>query len=328
MPNDLTALGGERSSLQWRSICYEEDVMIGSKVNDILVFLSVVETGSFVAGGKVFGLSRSTAGKAVARLEEAYGVRLLNRTTRALDLTEEGRNLYEHGQAVRAAIEAADESVAGDPSTPRGTLRITAPDGLGRRLLLPTVYRYLDLWPEAQIEMSFLDRVDNVVETGFDLSIRIAVTSPEQGFVVRTLLRSEALLCAAPSYFETRDRPLNAEQLSTHNLLMFASGHERQGWVLQEEDGTAYRAQGHVRLRCDSGEALREAALAGRGIALLTRVMIGEDIAQGRLEHVLPRVSFGTVPIVALYPHKRLLDARVRRFIDMLSEDLRRLRAV
>ena len=172
--------------------------------------------------------------------------------------------------------------------------------------------------------MSFSDRVDNVVETGFDLSIRIAVTSPEQGFVVRTLLRSEALLCAAPSYFETRDRPLHAEQLSTHNLMMFASGHERQGWVLQEEDGTAYRAQGHVRLRCDSGEALREAALAGRGIALLTRVMIGEGIAQGRLEHVLPRVSFGTVPIVALYPHKRLLDARVRRFIDMLSDDLRR----
>ncbi len=300
--------------------------MIGSKVNDIFVFLSVVETGSFVAGGKTFGLSRSTAGKAVARLEEAYGVRLLNRTTRALDLTEEGRSLYEHGQAVRAAVKAADDSVAGDPTTPRGTLRITAPDGLGRRLLLPTVYRYLELWPQTQIEMSFSDRVDNVVETGFDLSIRIAVNSPEQGFVVRTLLRSEALLCAAPSYFEARERPLNAEQLSNHDLLMFASGHERQGWILQEEDGTAFRAQGHVRLRCDSGEALREAALAGRGIALLTQIMIGEDIAKGRLEHVLPRVTFGKVPIVALYPHRRLLDARVRRFIDMLSDDLRKRR--
>ncbi|WP_300073323.1 LysR family transcriptional regulator [uncultured Ruegeria sp.] len=298
--------------------------MIGSKVNDILVFLSVVETGSFVAGGKAFGLTRSTAGKAVARLEERYGVRLLNRTTRALDLTEEGRSLYEHGQAVRAAIEAADESVAGDPTTPHGTLRITAPDGLGRRLLLPTAYRYLQHWPQTQIEMSFSDRVDNVVETGFDLSIRIAVTSPDQGFVVRTLLRTEALLCAAPSYFETRDRPLNGEQLSRHDLLQFASGHERQSWILQEEDETSFRAQGRVRLRCDSGEALREAALAGRGIALLTRIMVDQDIAEGRLEHVLPRVTFGAVPIVALFPHKRLLDARVRRFIDMLSEDLRK----
>lgn len=295
-------------------------------MNDILVFLSVVETGSFVAGGKAFGLSRSTAGKAVARLEEVYGVRLLNRTTRALDLTEEGRSLYEHGQAIRAAIEAADESVAGDPATPRGMLRITAPDGLGRRLLLPTVYRYLEAWPQTQIEMSFSDRVDSVVEKGFDLSIRIALQSPEQGFVVRTLMRSEALLCAAPSYFETRDRPLNAEHLIRHDLLQFASRHERQPWLLQEEDGTSFRVQGRVRLRCDSGEALREAALAGRGIALLTRIMVGQDITEGRLEQVLPKVTFGAVPIVALYPHRRLLDARVRRFIDMLSEDLRERR--
>lgn len=297
--------------------------MIGSKVNDILVFLAVVETGSFVAAGKTFGLSRSTAGKAVARLEEMYGVRLLNRTTRALDLTEEGHNLYEHGQAVRAAIEAADESVAGDPITPRGTLRITAPDGLGRRLLLPTVYRYLEIWPQTQIEMSLSDRVDNVVEKGFDLSIRIAVNSPDQGFVVRTLLRSEALLCAAPSYFETRERPLNVEQLTRHDLLQFASRHERQSWILEEEDGTSFRVQGRVRLRMDSGEALREAALAGRGIALLTRIMVGQDINEGRLEHVLPQVKFGAVPIVALFPHRHLLNARVRRFIDMLSEDLR-----
>ncbi|GAB5471308.1 MAG: LysR family transcriptional regulator [Rhodospirillales bacterium] len=314
---------GELRSLQTRFQCYKGSDMIGSKVNDILVFLSVVETGSFVAGGKAFGLSRSTAGKAVARLEERYGARLLNRTTRALDLTQEGRSLYEQGQAIKTAIEAADESVAGDPATPHGTLRIAAPDGLGRRLLLPTVYRYLEAWPQTQIEMSFSDRVDSLVEEGFDLSIRISVQPPEQGFVVRTLLRSQALLCAAPSYFETRDRPLNAEQLSRHDLLQFASRHERQVWALQEADGTSFRAQGHVRLRCDNAEALRETALAGRGIALLTRIMVEKDIVEGRLEHVLPQMKFDAVPLVALYPHRRLLDARVRRFIDMLSDDLR-----
>lgn len=300
--------------------------MIGSKVNDILLFLSVVETGSLVAGGKAFGLSRSTAGKAIARLEEGYGARLLNRTTRAIDLTEEGRGLYEHGQAIRAAIEAADHSFAGEPGVPRGTLRVTAPDALGRRLLLPTVYRFLDLWPETQIEMSFSDRVDNVIEHGFDLSIRIGLRPPDQGFITRTLLEDEALLCAAPSYFERLDRPQNAEQLSRHDLLQFASRSERQGWHLQEEDGTWTRAQGRVRLRLDSAEALRETALAGRGIALLPRLLVGPDIAEGRLEHVLPRADLGTVPIVALYPHKRLLEPRVRRFIDMLNDDLRNAR--
>lgn len=300
--------------------------MIGSKVNDILVFLSVVETGSFVAGGKAFGLSRSTAGKAVARLEEGYGARLLNRTTRALDLTEEGRSLYEHGQTIRAAIEAADDSIAGDPGVPRGTLRVTAPDAIGRRLLLPTVRRFLEHWPEMQIEMSFSDRVDSIVEKGFDLSIRVGVHPPDQGFIVRTLLQAQVLLCASPSYFEKRDRPLNVEQLSRHDLLQFASRGERQGWRLQEEDGNWIRAQGRVRLRLDSAEALREAALAGLGIALLPRLLVRTDVAEGRLEHVLPRVNLGTVPIIALYPHKRLLEPRVRRFIDMLSDDLRKPR--
>ena len=297
--------------------------MIGSKVNDILVFLSVVETGSFVAGGKAFGLSRSTAGKAIARLEDSYGARLLNRTTRALDLTEEGRSLYQHGQAIRAAIEAADASVAGDPGIPRGILRVTAPDALGRRLLLPTVHRFLERWPETQIEMSFSDRVDNIVEKGFDLAIRIGVRPPDQSFITRTLLVDEALLCATPCYFEKFDRPSTAEQLSLHELLQFANRSERQGWHLQQEDGSWVRVQGRVRLRLDSAEALREAALAGLGIALLPQLLVGSDIAEGRLEHVLPQVNSGKVPIIALYPHKRLLEPRVRRFIDMLNDDLR-----
>ena len=300
--------------------------MIGSKVNDILVFLSVVETGSFVAGGKVLGLSRSTAGKAIARLEDGYGARLLNRTTRALHLTQEGRGLYEHGLTIRTAIEAADASVAGDPGVPRGTLRITAPDAVGRRLLLPTVYRFLEIWPETQIEMSFSDRVDRVVEKGFDLSVRVGMSAPDQGFIIKTLLQAPVLLCGAPSYFSTRDLPLSIEQLSRHDLLQFASQGDRQVWQLQEEDGSWVRASGRVRLRFDSAEALREAALAGQGIALLPRLLVDTEIAKGQLQQVLPRADFGTVPIIALYPHKRLLDPRVRRFIDMLNDDLREAR--
>ncbi len=301
--------------------------MIGSKVNDILLFLSVVETGSFVAAGKMFGLSRSTAGKAIARLEDGYGARLLNRSTRALDLTEEGKRLYEHGQAIREAIEAADNSIASDSGVPRGVLRITAPDALGRRLLLPTVRRYLDRWPETHIELSLSDRVDNIIEKGFDLAIRIGVSAPDQGFITRTLLRDEAVLCAAPTYFDGRDRPLSVEQLTRHDLLQFASRSERQGWHLQEDDGTWVRAQGRVRLRLDSAEALRAMALEGLGIALLPRLLVGADIVKGHLEKILPRLDHGQVPILALYPHKRLLEPRVRRFIDMLSEDLRAIRA-
>ncbi len=304
-----------------------QNVMIGSKVNDILLFLTVVETGSFVAAGKMFGLSRSTAGKAIARLEDGYGARLLNRNTRTMGLTEEGKRLYVHGLAIREAIEATDDSIASDSGVPRGVLRITAPDALGRILLLPTVRRYLDAWPDTQIEMSLSDRVDNIIEKGFDLAIRIGMSSPDQGFIARTLLRGEAVLCAAPAYFNERERPVNVEQLTRHDLLQFASRNERQGWHLQEDDGTWVRAQGQVRLRLDSAEALRASALEGLGIALLPQLLVATDIAEGRLEKVLPHLDHGQLPILALYPHKRLLEPRVRRFIDMLSEDLQKLRS-
>ncbi|KJZ18424.1 LysR family transcriptional regulator [Loktanella sp. S4079] len=297
--------------------------MNGSRVNDILLFLLVVETGSFVAAGKTLGLSRSTAGKAVARLEESYGTRLLNRSARALDLTEAGKQLYAHGQNLRAVIEATDRSLESHSGVPRGVLRITAPDAIGRRLILPTVRKYLQTWPDTKIEMSFSDRIDSLIEKGFDLAIRVGVDVPDLGFVTRTLLRDEAILCAAPTYFADRTRPQTVEHLTLHNLLQFTSEGERQGWYIRQNDGTRVRVHGQVRLRLDSAEALRAAALDGLGIALLPQTVVGVDLTEGRLERVLPDHSIGQVPILALYPHKRLLDAKVRNFIDLLSEDLK-----
>ncbi|MET1414078.1 LysR family transcriptional regulator [Roseibium sp. HPY-6] len=293
--------------------------MIGSKVNDILVFLSVVDAGSFVAGGKAFGLSRSTAGKAIARLEDAYGARLLNRTTRALELTDEGRGLYRQGLEIRAAIEAADATFNTEPGAPRGTLRITAPDAVGRRLLLPVVKSYIHRWPDMRIEVGFSDRIDNLIDSGFDLAIRVGVSSPDSSFISKTLMTLKPVLCASPAYFNDRSRPGRAEQLDLYDLMQFTSRGDRQGWRIFEEDGTSVRVQGRVRLRMDSAEALREAALAGLGIALLPHLLVEEDLVAGRLEQVLPNLDCGSVPVIALYPHKRLLEPRVRHFIDVLT---------
>lgn len=296
--------------------------MVGSKVQDILVFLSVVDAGSFVDGGKAFGLSRSTAGKAVSRLESLYGVRLLNRSTRALGLTEEGRALYERGKIIREAIEAADDSVVGVPGVPNGTLKITAPDALGRRLLLPTVQRYLEKWPDVRIEISFSDRISRIIEDGFDLALRVGVSSPDHGLIARTIMTDDAILCAAPSYLESRQRPVSIEHLSLHSLVQFSSEGARQGWRLQEPAGEWVTAPGQVRLRLDSAEGLREAAISGLGITLLPRYLVRDDIKKGHLERVLPKVDSGTIPILVLYPHKRFLEPRVRHFIDMLDHDL------
>ncbi len=247
---------------------------------------------------------------------------MLNRSTRAVATTQEGRTFYEHGQTIRVAMDMAEGSIGNGAGQPRGVLRVTAPDAFGRRVILPLVARYLSQWPRVQVELSLSDRVANILEEGFDLAIRIDVTSPDRGLIARTIMKDTPVLCAAPAYLDRKGEPVAAEQLSSHELLLFADRTSRQNWHLQEQDGTWLRVQGHSRIRLDSGEALREACLAGLGIAILPTFLVGEDIAAGRLCRILPKVSAGTVSIVALYPHKKLLEPRVRHFIDLLADAL------
>lgn len=296
--------------------------MLRANLNDILIFMAVVDAGSFIAGGLSMGLSRSAAGKAVIRLEERLGTRLLNRTTRTLSLTDEGRVFYEHGLQVLATVDEAEASVGGRGGTPRGILRLTLPGAFGRIVILPLLQRYLEAWPELQAEVSLTDRLVDVVDEGFDLAIRIGVTTSDTRLVSRTIARYKALLCASPSYLAGRDEPRDIDALATHDCLFFSSRGQRQSWRFRAGGGAWTRAQGRSRLRLDSADALRDAALAGLGIALLPDVLVADDVAAGRLRRVLPDLETDEVRIVAIYPSKRLLEPRVRRFIDFAVEAL------
>ncbi|MBH2771111.1 LysR family transcriptional regulator [Serratia marcescens] len=296
--------------------------MLRANLNDIQVFMAVVDAGSFVAGGQTMGLSRSAAGKAIARLEQRLSVRLLHRTTRSLGLTDEGREFYRRGLQILASVDDAEASVAGDKGTARGVLRLTAPAAFGRRILLPLVPKFLVAWPEVQVEISFSDRLADIVEEGFDLAVRIGVTAPDTRLVSRTLARYRALLCASPAYLAARGEPQTVESLAEHEALLFSSRNQKQPWRLRDERGEWVKAPVRGRLRLDSGEALRDAALSGLGIAYLPEFMIAEDLAAGRLRQVLRAVAGEEVRIVALYPNKRLLEPRVRRFLDLLVDTL------
>lgn len=296
--------------------------MLHSNLNEILVFMAVVDAGSFIAGGQKLGLTRSAAGKAVARLEDRLGVRLLNRTTRTLSLTDEGRAFYERGLQILAAVDAAEASVAGEAGTPRGLLRLTVPDAFGRRVLLPLLSQYLETWPEVQIEVSFTDRLTDIVEEGFDLAVRIGGVNADKQLVSRVVARYQAMLCAAPSYLAEQGEPPDLDALAGHACLFFSSRTRRQSWRFRAADGTWLKSPGRSRLRLDSGEAIRDAAVAGLGIALLPDFLIADDLAAGRLQQVLPSLDAGDVEIMAIYPSKRLLEPRVRRFIDLMVEQL------
>ena len=296
--------------------------MLGANLNEILIFMAVVDEGSFIAGGNAMGLSRSAAGKAVNRLEDRLGVRLLNRTTRALSITDEGRVFYDRGLQILAAVEDAEASVVGNPGTPRGLLRLTVPDAFGRLVVLPLIGKYLKTWPDVQVEASFTDRTADIVEEGFDMAVRVGKAPGDTRLVSRVIANFKAVLCASPSYIAERGEPLNVDELASHDCLFFSSRNRRQSWRIPGSDGTRTKALGRSRLRLDSGEAIRDAAVAGLGVAYLPDFLVAGDLAVGRLQQVLPRPEAEDVKIVAIYPTRRLLEPRVRRFIDLMVEEL------
>lgn len=294
-----------------------------NNLNEIAVFMAVADAGSFVRGGRAMGLTGSAASKAIARLEARLGVRLLHRNSHSVSLTSEGQTFLEGGQRIRAAIDEAEASIAVSDGTPRGLLRVTVPDAFGRAAILPLVKRYLETWPEVRMDVSFSDRPADIVEEGFDLAIRIGGASAPAGLISRVIRVYPVLLCAAPTYIEAMGTPEHAEALSRHKCILFRDGTQTQEWYMKTADGGLERLPARGRLRMNSAHAIREAALAGLGIALLPSFLIDKDIAQQRLTHVLPDLHLQTIGIVALYPSRRLLDLRVRAFLDFLIAELR-----
>lgn len=296
--------------------------MQGTKLDDILVFLAVVDAGSFAAGGKAVGVSRSAAGKAIVRLERHLGTRLLNRTTRTLSLTHEGEIFRAHGLSIAEAIAEAEASVDGGGRTPRGTLRLTIPDAFGRMIVMPVLAQFLEDWPEVQVEVSLTDRLVEIVDDGLDLAIRIGVTQTDSTLVSRVVARYPIVLCAAPDYLAARGEPRAVEDLAQHDCLYFTTHRQRQAWKLRDPLQGLVKAPGRSRIRLDTGEAIRGAAVAGLGIAYLPRFLVETDLSAGTLKSILPDATADTVDIVALYPSKRLLEPRVRHFIDLLVSQL------
>jgi DNA-binding transcriptional LysR family regulator len=230
---------------------------------------------------------------------------------------------YERGLQILASVDEAEASVAGQNSTPRGVLRLTVPDAFGRLVMLPLLEKYLRTWPDIQVEVSFTDRLADIDEEGFDLAIRIsATTTLDTRLVSRVIASYKARLCASPSYLAERGEPGDIDDITAHDCLIFASRNQRQGWRFRGEGGPWVKAQGRSRLRLDSAEAIRDAALAGLGIALLPDFLVADDLVAGRLRQVLPSLETDDAKMAVLYPDKRLLEPRVRRFIDLMVEEL------
>ena len=280
------------------------------------IFARVVEERSFSAAARRLGLSKSMVSKEVTRLEQALGVRLLNRTTRKLSLTEIGAAFYEPCARILQEAHEAELLVGRLHAEPRGVLRLTAPVAFGTLHVAPALPEFLAQYPDVRIDLTIGDRNLDLAEEGLDLAIRIARVLPDN-LVARRLAPINRVVCAAPAYFERHGMPRRPQDLARHNCLVYTHANPDSQWRFRSENGEAVVAvKGNLTLNDD--EALWQATLGGLGIALLPTFIVGNDLQSGRLQAVLTEHVPAERNLHALYLPNRHLSAKVRVFIDFL----------
>lgn len=291
------------------------------RIGDIALFLRVLDLGSISAAARSLDLSTAVASQRLKRLESSLGVRLLHRTTRRLHATPEGALLAEQGRVLVEDLESLGSGLRDAGAGVAGTLRVTMSASFGRQYISPLLPRFLARHPRVRISVHLTDQVVDLVSEGFDLAIRIG-TLDDSSLVSRKLAPNRRVLCASPAYLAEHGTPTTPQDLVRHEcLLLFGSGGRQDVWRLRDPAGGAdnvVRVQG----RCESnyGELLRDAAVAGLGIALHSTWHVADDLRAGRLQIVLPAHRPHDTGIHAVMPQRRLVPPRVRAFVEFLSE--------
>jgi DNA-binding transcriptional LysR family regulator len=285
------------------------------RLAELDIFARVVTAGSMSAAGRELGLSPPVVSKRIKSLEERLGTRLLQRTTRQLALTESGKGFYERVVAILASVDEAEAWVSRRAAAARGVLRISAPTSFGRMHVAPHLVAFLKQYPDITVDLSLSDQFVDIVAEGYDLAIRIADLA-DSSLVAKRLAPNHRVLCATPDYLAMHGEPVILGDLSRHRLLVHNADH----WRLESAEGAA-TVKVESAIRTNSSEVVREAVLAGVGIALRSTWDVGPEIDSGRLQIVLPQWhASARVAVSAVYPSRRHLAHKVRVFMDFLGE--------
>jgi DNA-binding transcriptional LysR family regulator len=290
-------------------------------LSGIVAFVHTAEASSFVGASQRLGLSASAVGKSVARLEQHLGVRLLQRSTRRVSLTEDGEPFYERCRQILDALSEAESMMLQANATPRGRLRVSLPT-IGYRFLLPILPEFAERYPQIDLELDFNDRLVDVIEGGFDAAIRSGEL-PDSQLMARRLGPFRFVLCASPAYLQRRGVPLVPADLAQHACLRFrfpTSG-KLQAWALRGLPDDA-AAQFPSALTCNNMEALRAAAELGLGIAYMPDFLAREAIRAGTLRSVLAGHLAHAGQFSVVWPSNRQLSPKLRALVDFLSERL------
>lgn len=296
--------------------------MSATDLNDIVVFVHVVQTGSFTAAGRALELPKSTVSRKISALEARLGTRLLQRTTRSLALTEAGRVYHEHCQRILAEVEASERAMTSYQDEPRGLLRVTAP--LRMRFLAPLFAELLRRYPELRVELLCTDRTISLVDEGFDMAIRAGALE-DSTLIARKLGQAELVVVASPIYVQRHGEPEHPKALREHAGLVFGSTQAGApagagaAWTLSRGDEQV-AGNPQVRLQANDFDVLHGAVLAGHGIAVMPELMVGEDVAQGRLRRLLEGWRPPGVALHAVYPSAQHLAPKVAALVGLMVE--------
>lgn len=291
---------------------------MGDSLYEMSVFSKVVAVGSLSAAARDLGVSTAVVSRRLAALEARLGVRLVNRTTRRLALTDEGARYHEACARILAEIEDADAAATAQRVEPQGLLKVALPASFGHKHIAPLVPPFAARYPKIQLAFSLSDRSVNLIEEGFDLAIRIGELE-DSSLAARKLAPNRRVVCASPGYLASHPAPRTPEDLLQHNCLTTTD--LQMNWEYKTPDGRRGTVRVAGQYACDNWEVLREWALAGLGIALKSTWDVRLQLEGGSLVPLLPGYEFGTdVAIYAVYPHRRYLPAKTRVFIDYLAE--------
>jgi LysR family transcriptional regulator, regulator for bpeEF and oprC len=299
--------GRRAASLSLRTMTLEQ----------LRVFVKVVQAGSFTRAADLLQTQKSYASRVVSTLEAELGVKLLERTTRTLSVTEAGREIFERCSGILAALDDTVQAAQNMQGAPIGRLRLTCGTEFGRLCVAGWIGEYLQRHPQVTVEAEYTSRLLDLVHEGFDLAIRVGPLE-ESRLVARKLGDLHYGLFAHPGYLQRQAAPASPDALSAHSLVVFSGGIFRRGWPLARgAERTLVRVEPTPRLVVNDSYAVREVLLAGVGIGLLPLMLAQDDVQAGELQPVLPDWLPPSVPVHAVYPSNRYLSPKVRAFVDL-----------
>ncbi|WFP76596.1 LysR family transcriptional regulator [Mesorhizobium sp. WSM4906] len=295
-------------------------------LDNIAVFVRVVELGNLSAAGRDMRISPAVASNRIKELEKHLGVRLFNRTTRQLMPTEHGTVFYTGAKHVLDAITEAEAAVAALSGQPRGTIKVTAPLGLGRRLIASGIPDFHDKYPDIEVRLRLSDHNVDIMKEGIDVAFRLGIIE-DSSLRMRGIMDCERVLVAAPKYLEARGEPVEPQELigKKHDCLMLRyAGTREYVWTLQTPNGVQ-KFEVHGPYDTDDGDVLTGWALSGRGIINKPRFEVEPFIRDQRLKVILAKTPPTPVQLAAVYPHKKLQDPKVRLLLDFMADRCQRL---